>query len=259
MDDATGNETAEQLEHSHTPAAIRSRRGARMRHSYLSDFIYGGIDGAVTTFAVVSGVAGAGLDSTVIVILGTANLVGDGFSMAAANFLGVRADKQQREKAREIEHREIELHPEGEREEIRQIFAAKGIEGDTLESVVETITADRDRWVGVMLTEEHGLSRETRSGVRAALSTLTAFILVGAIPLLPFAAELFGIESPRRYLVSSVLVAIAFFGVGALKCRFVAQRWWIGGIETLAVGGLAAALAFTMGWAIGQIAPGAGA
>ena len=59
-----------------------------VRHSYLKDFVYGAIDGAVTTFAVVSGVAGAGLSAGVIIVLGLANLVGDGFSMAASNFLG---------------------------------------------------------------------------------------------------------------------------------------------------------------------------
>jgi len=257
MSERPGMNAAE-LAEAHTPEAVRVRLGERVRHSYLSDFIYGGIDGAVTTFAVVSGVAGAGLSPTIIVVLGCANLVGDGFSMAAANFLGVRADTQQRERTREQELREIELHPEGEREEIRQIFRAKGVEGDALDAVVAAITSNRDRWVEAMLTEEHGLARETRSAKGAALATLVAFTLVGAVPLLPFAIELFGGPMSGAYAVSTALVGVAFFAVGAAKCRFVEQKWWAGGLETRGVGGLAALLAFVVGWLLGMVAPEAG-
>ena len=85
---------------SHRPAAIRQRLAGDFQGNYLRDFIYGAIDGTVTTFAVVSGVAGAGLDSTVVIILGMANLLGDGFSMAASNYLGIRAEQQLQEKIR---------------------------------------------------------------------------------------------------------------------------------------------------------------
>ena len=93
-----------QLEASHTRQAIRSRLASGPVHSYLRDFIYGAIDGAVTTFAIVSGVAGADLSNSIVIILGIANLIGDGFSMAAGNFLGVRAERQQREQLRAMEH-----------------------------------------------------------------------------------------------------------------------------------------------------------
>ena len=76
------------MEHDHSIEAIQERLSAGPRHNYLRDWIYGGIDGSVTTFAVVTGVVGAQLSAVVIVIMGLANLVGDGFSMAASNFLG---------------------------------------------------------------------------------------------------------------------------------------------------------------------------
>jgi hypothetical protein len=85
------------LEEEHTPRAVSARLGRRPSPSYLHDFIYGGIDGVVTTFAVVAGVAGADLDETVVIILGGANLIADGFSMAISNYLGSGAERQERE------------------------------------------------------------------------------------------------------------------------------------------------------------------
>lgn len=107
--------------HEHSPAAIRARLSAGPGHSYLRDWVYGGIDGAVTTFAVVSGVVGAQLAPGVILVLGAANLLGDGFSMAASNFLGTKAEREDFERLATIENRHVDIYPDGEREEVRQI------------------------------------------------------------------------------------------------------------------------------------------
>lgn len=236
------------LEHSHTPLMIEERLAQQNQPSYLKDFIYGAIDGAVTTFAVVSGVAGAGLSSSIVLILGIANLVGDGFSMAAGNFLGTRAEQEQLAKLRMMEQQHIEKVPEGEREEIRQIFLGKGFEGELLDQVVDVITDDKKRWVETMLQEEHGLSLTPVSAWKAATTTFIAFIVVGTIPLLPFLVTLVGIEmSAQPYLISAVLTGVAFFLVGATKSRFVNNHWFYSGMETLFVGGIAAALAYVCG------------
>ena len=243
------------LAESHTPESIQRRLSAPAEHSYLRDFVYGAIDGTVTTFAVVSGVAGAGLSTGVIIVLGVANLVADGFSMAASNYLGTKTEEELRQRARKIEELHIEQYPEGEREEIRQIFSAKGFQGRQLEEAVDVITADRRRWVDTMLVEELRLTLEGPSAMKAASTTLVAFVVVGLIPLLAFLLQYF---LPQRltnpYPWSIGLTAIAFFLVGATKSRFVDQSWLRSGSETLLIGGGAAALAFAIGKLLGGVA-----
>jgi vacuolar iron transporter family protein len=235
----------------HTPAAIRQRLGQTPEQSYLRDFIYGAIDGAVTTFAVVAGVAGAGLADVVVLILGAANLVADGFSMAVSNYLGTRADLQLLTRARRTEERHIRAFPEGEREEIRQIFAKKGFAGEDLERVVKVITSDEQQWVDTMLREELGLAIEPRSPVKAGAMTFLAFVLIGALPLLPFIYDAVVAQTVANpFLLSALMTGVAFFIVGAGKSRFVEERWWLAGLETLGVGGGAAVLAYLIGLAL---------
>lgn len=237
-----------QLASQHTPHAIEKRLAEANSHSYLKDFIYGAVDGAVTTFAIVSGVAGAGLHVNVVIIMGLANLIADGFSMAVGNYLGTRAEIQVRKKAYEEEKTHVDLIPEGEKEEVRQIFKRKGFEGDILEKVVEVITADKERWIDVMLTEEHGFSSRTPSPLKAALSTFLAFVAFGSIPLIAFFYQfLFNEGDFNAFFVSCVMTGFAFFMVGALKSRYIEQRWWVAGLETLIMGGIAAAMAYMIG------------
>jgi VIT1/CCC1 family predicted Fe2+/Mn2+ transporter len=238
----------ESLADEHTPDAIGSRLRGAPATSYLRDFVYGAIDGAVTTFAVVAGVQGAGLDETVVIILGVANLVADGFSMAVSNYLGTRAERQRRERARREEKRHIREIPEGEREEVRQIFAAKGFEGAELERVVDVITSDNELWTETMMSEELGFASSEPDELRAALATLVAFVAVGFLPLSAFVFDVAGLADVGHVFAwSAAMTAIAFFFVGALKSRFVDQGWLRSGLETLVVGGLAASLAFVAG------------
>ena len=242
------DESVVQLEAAHTPEAIKARLEAGPSHSDLRDFIFGAIDGTVTTFAVVSGVSGAGLSDGILIILGVANLIADGFSMGVSNYLGTRAEQQQRARTRREEEYHVTMVPEGEKEEIRQIFANKGFSGDDLERVVEVITSDKDRWVATMLQEEHGLPAEEVSPWRAGLVTYLGFMIAGLLPLLPFIYQALvpgGLSQPLYWSIA--LAGVVFFTIGALKSLYVEQRWYWAGLEILAIGGVAAGLAFLVG------------
>lgn len=236
------------LEHDHSSEAIEDRL-ATMRHSYVRDWIYGGIDGAVTTFAVVSGVAGAQLSPLIVLILGFANLIADGFSMAASNYLGTKAEQDDYRRLREIELRHIELVPEGEREEVRLIYRSKGFEGEELDRAVELITSDKERWVQTMLTEEYGLPAEIRSPWKAAASTFSAFIACGLVPIIPYL-----LNSGSSFVLSCVMTGLTFLAIGAMKSYWSTATWVRSSLETLTVGAIAAVLAYGAGVLLKNVA-----
>lgn len=232
------------MEAEHEPSAIRSRLESRGPQSYLGDAILGGVDGCVTTFAVVAGGIGGGFSTIVIIVLGFANLLADGFSMAVSNYLGTKSEREEVAKARRSEERHIEEIPHGEREEVRQIFARKGFEGDILTKIVDVITRDRRLWVDTMLIEELGLQVEGRSPIRAATATFLAFLAVGLVPLLPFLSAL---DTGQMFAASVGLTAVAFLGVGIAKGAVLDRPVMRSGLETLLTGGSAAAIAYFVG------------
>lgn len=234
------------LEHSHSAEAIRVRLARGPRSNYLRDWIYGGIDGAVTTFAIVAGVAGGDLSASVLLILGFANLLADGFAMAASNYSGTKSERDDYQRVLAIEHKHIALEPEGEREEIRQIFSAKGFSGDDLERVIAVITANRALWAETMATEEYGLSPTLRSPVLAALSTFAAFLLCGCVPLVSYLLA-------GGLLACVIATGLTFFFVGAVKSRWSSTHWLRSGLEVFVIGMAAALVAFGAGYGLREI------
>lgn len=241
----------QRLSEAHQPEIIRKNLENPPRENAAADAVLGGIDGCVTTFAVVAGVVGADLPPTVALVLGFANLIADGFSMAVSNYESIRTQGEFIQSLRDSEKTHIEKVPEGEREEIRQIFQRKGFSGETLETIVDTICADEPLWIDTMLTEEHGVQKTSTNPVRAGVVTFTAFVLVGSMPLLPFMAP--GLATHTQFAISAGLAGLMFFAIGALKSRVFHKPVIRSGISTLLTGGTAAALAFATGYLLREI------
>ena len=229
----------------HNEAHIHHTRGYQ---EYLGEFVYGGIDGCVTTFAVVAGAAGADLAISVVLILGFANLLADGFSMSVGAYLSTKSERANYEKHRQIEMDEVDTMPEIEKEEIRQIYRDKGFEGELLEQVVEVITADKDRWVDVMMKEELELHKEQKSPLAMGAVTYVSFILVGLIPLLAYVFNFFfEWDMQTLFFASCIMTSVGFAIIGWLKAYITQTSPFKGILETLALGGLAASVAYFVG------------
>lgn len=229
----------------HRLETIRARLARPRGEGALGDFVLGGVDGVVTTFAMVAGSAGGQLSMAAVIILGLANLVADGFSMGISNYLGTRSRQQEVMRARADEDWQLDAHPEGERQEVREIFARKGFEGEMLERIVEGITSDRGVWVDTMMAEELKLSEVSARPVRAGLVTFAAFSICGFVPLVPFV--LGGGSFEGMFRTSILLAAATFLVLGIGKGAVLELPRFRSGVQTLAIGAAAAGLAYITG------------
>lgn len=238
----------QEIKAAHTKSAIHEELHEKETGQYLKDVVYGASDGIITTFAVVSGVTGAALSSGVILVLGIANLLADGLSMAVGNYIGSKSEQEYYETEYEREKWETENIPEGEREELREIYAAKGLKGKELDNLVTALTKDQKIWVETMMTEELGMLKEEKSPVNAAIATFLAFVVAGLVPLISYILALrLPFFEVRSFETSVVMTGVAIFSVGALRSRFIPKSWVIAGAEMLAVAGGAAFVSYGVG------------
>jgi VIT1/CCC1 family predicted Fe2+/Mn2+ transporter len=235
----------EALVANHSHEVIKKRLAAPQKHNYVGDAVLGGIDGCITTFAIVSSSVAAGLPNMAALVLGLANITADGFSMAISNYQAAKSRGELVETLRKEEARHIKLIPEGEREEVRQIYANKGFSGELLEEVVAVITADEERWIDTMIREEHGLQTENPNPVMCGLTTFAAFLAIGILPLLPFMLTF--LPAQHVFASSTGIAALAFFGIGCAKGKLLGRPVWRNGFGTLLIGMIAAALAYAVG------------
>ena len=243
--DLTASRTA------HSPHAITTaaEEHGGTGHQYIGDMVYGGLDGIVTTFAIVSGVAGADLGSGIVLVLGLANLLADGFSMAAGAFLSLKSELEYYDREREREAWEVEHFPDGERAELLEIYKAKGYSVDDATTLVEIQASNEEIWIDEMMVQELGMLRDERKPVLSALATLGAFVVAGSVPLLVYLIGLFvPVDPGASFIIAAILSAAALFGLGAAKVLITKLNWFRSGLEMLAVGGLAAGVAYLVGY-----------
>jgi predicted membrane protein (TIGR00267 family) len=212
---------------------------------FIQDIVYGGNDGIVTTFAVVAGAIGAGLPRYVVIILGLANLFADGLSMATGSYLSLRSERDQYRRLRREESQEIETHPDLEREEIREYYAQKGLQGDQLETVVTALTQEKHIWVDTMMVAEHGLTEEASGRpVMHAFVTFCSFVFFGSIPLIPY---VFTLPIDLRFVLAITVTCSALALLGFTRSYITRERLFRGPLEIIAIGAIGAIVAYAVG------------
>lgn len=215
--------------------------------TYLGEFVYGGIDGSVTTFAVVAGSVGAGLDSAIIIILGFANLLADGFSMSIGAYLSTKSEQANFEKIKKAKQQSIEQFPDQEREKLHNLYLKKGLKIEHIQQLIVSITRDKSLWLDTLLIEEEGLIKDHKSAFSVGLATYISFILIGLIPLSVYLWDYLHSFPGHLFLWSSLLTGFGFLIVGYLKSIITEVSVIKSVIETLALGAIAAGVAYLVG------------
>ncbi len=235
----------------HTPEAIA--QAAAEEHGgagsqYIGDMVLGGLDGIVTTFSVVSGVAGANLGANVLMILGMANLLADGFSMGTGSFLSLKSEREYYAKEKAREKWEVDHFPDGEKQELLVVYRNQGYSEADAKKLVEIKSRDSKLWVDAMMVEELGMLPDERTPLRSALATFSAFVLAGSIPLLVYLLGIFVPIAPSTsFVVSLIMSGVALFILGSAKVVVTHHNPIRSGLEMLIVGSLAAGVAYIVG------------
>ena len=244
---------AAHIHHTSQGAALEEHGGEGAQ--YVGDIIYGGLDGIITTFAIVSGVAGAQLESGIILVLGLANLIADGFSMAAGAYLSLKSEQAYYDKEKERELWEVENFPEGEKQEMHQIYLQQGYTPEEAAQLVDIKSRDPKRWVDAMMIDELRMTRDDRKPMLSGLTTFISFIIAGSVPLLIYLVGLVHVDVPSSFEISILLSALALFGLGTAKVRITLQNPFQSGFEMPVVGGLASGVAYAVGALLRNLIP----
>ena len=222
---------------------------------YIKSTIYGGLDGIITTFAVVAGVAGASLSSGIVLILGLANLLADGLSMAIGDYLSTRAELEYAASNRVKEAQAIKDNPDDIKSEIEHLYRKKGIGEEDARLLSDTLSKYRTIWLETVMLEKHGIAEERESPVINAFVTFFSFGLFGFMPLLAYVLAIYiPFFATHSFVIACSLTGVTLFLLGMQKMRFTRAFWLTSGMEMLIIGGVAALVAYGIGVLLAGVA-----
>lgn len=224
----------------------------RVEGQWIRDATLGANDGLVSILTLLAGVAGANVSGTTVLIAGLAGLVAGAISMGVGAYVSAKAYRSfyRAELRKEVE--EMREKPEVEREEIRDIYRERGFQGQLLDRVVDTITANPRTWLKVMMSEELGLSAQFGRPLGAAAVVFVAFLIGGAVPVLPFVFA----EGLAALVASFLVTAGALLVAGGIRSRYTGERPLVAGLELVAMAALGVGVASLIGRVVGAAVPG---
>jgi len=214
--------------------------------------VFGGLDGILTSFAVVTGAVGGGLSPQAILILGFSGAIAEGLAMGLGDALSARAEQEYVQRERQRELFEYDSYRKGEEAEMVELYVSRGMSREDAETVVALIAPHRSFFVDIMTQEELGLTlpEEDDNPWKDGAVTTASFVVFGSLPLLGYVAfpALFPRSSESALLAAAASVTLAaLFLLGAIKSAFSPKAWYRAGAEMVAIGGVVALIAYWIG------------
>jgi len=243
---------ASKIAHSHGKEPHQGATG-----EYIQAIVFGGLDGIITTFAVVIAAAAAKLSYGTILIIGFANLLADALGMGIGDFLSTKAEDDHAKAEKKRERWEIENMPIVEKKEMRDVYIKKGLSKEDAAEIVDLLFPSTEAFLDIMMIEELGLlPSDSGDAWKSAIITFVSFIIFGGLPMLPY---LFSVHYTKQASVDAVFWAaiavfvVSLFALGAFKGRITGQKWYITGTTMLVNGGVTTGIAFVVGYALSFI------
>ncbi len=214
----------------------------------VRDIVIGMSDGLTVPFALAAGLSGAVSSTSIVVTAGLAEIAAGSIAMGLGGYLAARSDEEHYVSERQREQLEVKEKTEAEKEEVRDIFASYGLTAEQSVPLVEALSKRPDAWVDFMMRFELGLEKpDPKRALTSALTIAFSYILGGLIPLSPYIL----LPAARTALYTSVIVTLlALLIFGYVKGRFTGTKPLRSGLQTVLIGGLAAAVAFLIARAI---------
>eukprot|EP00611_Tribonema_gayanum_P010642 TRINITY_DN206_c8_g1_i1.p1 TRINITY_DN206_c8_g1~~TRINITY_DN206_c8_g1_i1.p1 ORF type:complete len:281 (-),score=66.11 TRINITY_DN206_c8_g1_i1:247-1089(-) len=219
---------------------------------YLKVMVFGGLDGILTSFAVVAGAAGGGLDWPVVLVLGFSNILADALSMGVGEYLSSQAHNEYVMAEKRREEWELKNHREGEIAEMVAIFTQRGMSQEDASDVVNKMAKYDDFFVNLMMSEELQLQvpESQDETIKEGFIMFLSFATFGALPLLGY--TIFPMLDPDisnaiLFKVACAVTGVSLFLMGAIKSKFATRSWYASGVEMVCLGGVCAAVAFEIG------------
>jgi len=235
--------------HESMTADLEAHRKLHRVGTRLSDVILGGQDGIVNILGLVLGVAAASGSPRIIIAAALSTTFAESLSMAAVSYTSTQVDRDYYEGQVQREKDHIRRFTDIEREEIRRIYQLKGFSGKQLDDVVQTITSDVNRWVGVMMAEELKISPVEEGGlIKSAVIVGIAAVIGSLIPVAPF----FGLPVWMAIIGAIALAGCSLFIVGAYKAKVTVGVWWKSGLQLLGIGLVTALIGYGIGAAVSR-------
>ncbi|GMH99430.1 hypothetical protein TrLO_g148 [Triparma laevis f. longispina] len=246
------------LEASKTFHDGRSGGQAIEEHSSGGDFIkaivFGGLDGILTSFAIVAGAAGGGMTPQVVLVLGFSNIFADALSMGVGEFLSSKAHNEWVLSERAREKWELDNYPEGEIQEMIDIYVDRGMSKEDATIVITKMSKYSEFFVDVMMAEELQLQvpedDHKCESMKEGLVMFLSFAAFGSLPIMGYVIiPIFFPEWGEETLFSTAcaVTGIVLFMMGCVKSMFSTTNWFVSGMETFMLGGACATLAYVIG------------
>lgn len=220
----------------------------------LQPVIFGGLDGILTSFAIVAGAAGGGLSVSAVLVLGFSNIFADALSMGVGEFLSSKANNEWILSEKKREEWEMENYRDGEIQEMIDIYVNKGFSPEDARVVIETMAKYESFFVDIMMQQELELQvpeeNHVEQSIKEGFVMFCSFAFFGTAPLLGYTVIpwLFpGLDSSFLFECACAVTALVLFLLGSIKSVFSRSNWFLSGCETLILGGTCATVAYTIG------------